>query len=382
MTDMDVLRVVGHKRQKDTWMGALMFLFIAAVLGSAIIDDDPRALWEKLPGLFFCSGVPTAVGLSIFFYRTGLFVDRRARTATTWWGVGFPWSRKTQPLGPEPRIRFSSERRKMPKSGMMTFYLATLEGGPEPLVFQNHPEYEPVRESAEEVARYLGVPLEDATRDSLEKAQQVHDAMQTALQAQEVPGWAKQFVQDRMVAAAREQGLEGFRAPGVTTSQLEGGTRVVHIPPSGEKAPFVGALLIAGVFGGVLYASRASLLRDPWFMALFGGGMGLFLLVFLVQAEHRRGLQHWLRASREGLEVESRWLFGHKRVLLPARSLQQVEVVRGSDSGTWRHAELLLRGEGQQVRVGWHVPVAELRHRARELREAAGLPSEVSEGQG
>jgi hypothetical protein len=161
MTDVDVLRVVAHKRKKDTWLGTLMFLFLAVMLGSNILDNDPRALGEKLFGFLLCSGVPAAVGLSIFFYRSGLFLDRRLRTATTWWGVGFPWSRKTQPLGPAPRIRFSSERRKMPKSGMKTFYLATLEGGPEPLVFQNHPEYEQVRESAEEVARYLGVPLSE-----------------------------------------------------------------------------------------------------------------------------------------------------------------------------------------------------------------------------
>jgi membrane protein YdbS with pleckstrin-like domain len=144
----------------------------------------------------------------------------------------------------------------------------------------------------------------------------------------------------------------------------------------------VGALLLAGILGGMFYAGRASLMRDPWSMAWFVGGTCLFLLLFLVQAEHRRGLRHWLRASREGMEVESRWLFGHKRVLLPARSLQQVEVVRGGESGTWRHAELLVRGEGQQVRVGWHVPVAELRWRARELREAVGLHSGASEGEG
>jgi len=68
MVDSDVLRVVGHKRKMDTWIGALMFLFIAAMLGSSILGEDPRSLGEKLPGfllwLDFLAGLPPPPGAS------------------------------------------------------------------------------------------------------------------------------------------------------------------------------------------------------------------------------------------------------------------------------------------------------------------------------
>jgi hypothetical protein len=206
MADMDALRVTSHRRQKDLWGGGLLFLFVSGLLGSTILEHS-RSFWQDLPGLLVCSGGPMAVGLLIFFYRSGIILNRREGTVTVWWGLGFPWSKRTQPLGPEPRIHFRSERRKMPKSGMKTFYLASLEGGPEPVVFQNHPDYAQVRESAEEVARYLGVPLGDAPSDSVAKVRQVHESVRTALQAQEAPVWVKKFVQSRLegggAAAAR-----------------------------------------------------------------------------------------------------------------------------------------------------------------------------------
>jgi hypothetical protein len=320
----------------------LFVMYVAGIAGSKLIDFTRP---EKVMGAsLLLPGLLLACALAMLLYRSGLILDRRARVATAWWGLGFRWVHRAHPLGPEPRVTFHAVRRKKGKSGMTTFYVATLEGAAAPLLLHDSEEYERGRAAAEQAARYLDISLEDKTREPAEAVEPRARGAPLAVPTSKV-----------------------------TSAERTDGAWVVYLPPSRQVGYFVGAFIVAALSGWILMSAASSQRLDSSVRALMAGGWCLLVLFFTLRAERRRSLAYWLRASPEGIQVDLRWTLGGSQRLLPAQTLLQVEVVRGETSGTWYGAELLLRGETQSVRVGSHVPAAELRLRARELREAVGL---------
>lgn len=280
-------------------------------------------------------GLPLLGAAGCFMVRRGMILDRRAGTLTDWSGVLFPMKHKTVPLGSPTRVLV---RYIAPDSsdGSATYY-AELEGAPEPVYLANSGDYDRVRRAAEDAALYLGVPLVDSS--------------------QEPP--------------TQEKG----RAPGSpadTTSRLEGSTRVVYVPASRGITAFVVAIIMAMWLAGPLYALA---LARPWVLKAGLAGAWLCVVVgALVWAERNRSVRYWLRASGAGLELESHWSFGRAVRRFARDELRQLDLVRGETNSDWEQAELLVRSATHRVRLGSHVPPAELRQRVQELRAGLDLP--------
>lgn len=101
-----------------------------------------------------------AVGAAFVFGRRGIIIDRSTRRATAWWGLLSPFYRRERPLNGLAEVSVSREVRKGNKS-TTTVYPVRLKGGSAPFNVVEPTDYEEARRSAEQIAKFLGLPMVD-----------------------------------------------------------------------------------------------------------------------------------------------------------------------------------------------------------------------------
>lgn len=321
-------------------------------LATAAVGALPVFLNEGITdlGYFLCLGMPLLSGLGLLSIRRGLSVDREKRTLTRWWGVGlthgkaWPLSRsKTWPLESAERIAVRCdlpEDEEWPAS-----YYAEVHGKSDSFTVESDHRYEAVRRNAEAIARSVGLSLEDTTLE------------------EEPPERKKRIPSTPDLAR--------------TTAQSQGRSWIVQVPASRSLAPYyqpLWLLLASSFFVAALLSDSKAM---PSVLRLYAlGACVCAVLFFLMRAERSRSVNYRLRGGGQGLEIEARWTFGRTRQWIEPRELRQIDVVRAKKARDWENAELLIRWEQSQIRLGSHVPRKELRERARELRAALELPTE------
>ncbi len=119
---------------------------------------------DNMPWFFFVlfGLVFAAVGGGLVFGRSGLILDRRVGMAVKWWGLLVPMKRKEIALDTLTSVSIHKE---VGDSDSPTTYPVALAGlaGPKPVQVTNPTDYGEARRHAEQLAKFLGLPVTDTS---------------------------------------------------------------------------------------------------------------------------------------------------------------------------------------------------------------------------
>jgi hypothetical protein len=149
--------------------GALMLFGLPfALFGGALVV---AGIGQIMNGVFDgfvvvpCASIFLLIGLGFMFGRAGVEIDRRARTVKTWWGVFFPWRRKTLNLEGFSEVHVCKEVRRTSNSNggssSKTVFPVRLVGD-EQVKIQEYSSPLPARKVAEEVAKVAELPMRNS----------------------------------------------------------------------------------------------------------------------------------------------------------------------------------------------------------------------------
>ncbi len=283
-------------------------------------SGNPAPLLFVIPfGLLFAS-----IGAGFVFGRTGVILDRDEGTATSWWGLLAPFHRTVRPLEDFREVAVARETRRT-KNSTYTVYVVRLTGMGKPLGIREPRDPGAARRLAEEVAKFLGLGVRDASGDRavVREAERLDEPVRERLRR------------------------TGERAPRPATP-LE--TRVGHeigsdgatleIPPPG----FRGAVVVPLIAGGALSLFVLGLFVAPVLAQLttdesegartalwiFGGpcvaaGLTPFVLLALptLQAVATRDR---VSLTRDSVRVERRGLLLGKAIEMAASEAEEVAI--------------------------------------------------------
>jgi len=104
------------------------------------------------------------IGLSMLLWRSQVVLDRNSGKGLQWNGVLVPMRRSRFRLRDVRHVTFTCDTFSTRHSSH-SIYSARLEGPAKAVVLLSDTTGLPVRQAAEDAARYLGVPLNDVSRD-------------------------------------------------------------------------------------------------------------------------------------------------------------------------------------------------------------------------
>jgi len=290
--------------------GGIMVWCIA--FGILPTEGDQIPLFFGLP----FGAVFAAVGAGLMFGRAGTVVDRRHGQVTRWWGLLGPWKKRQYRLDEFQRVSISREVRRSNKS-TYTVYPVRLSGAATVKLAEPR-DYEKARQLAEELAKFVSLPLADTSSGT----EVVRDA---------------EHLDEALADRLRRTGesLELPPAPPDMRTRLrqKGDAVMMELPAIGLNpaiAVMIGAGLVIPLF--VLGVFVLPLLREDmpapmrWF---FLGFIGLFFvlipLVALVgQALRRAKARHRVIVTPEELRYEVKGLFRVVSRCIPAAELEEI----------------------------------------------------------
>jgi len=313
-------------------------------------------------------GIFACVGAGFLFGRAGIVLDRRESRATSWWGLLVPMRRRERPLAEFGRVTISREVRRSknstytvypvrlacgaPGAGTADGYEADAGGGP--LDLEEPRTFEKARAMAEEVAKFLSLPVEDRSGD------QVH-----VRQVDELDLSLREQVRARGEELQMPEAPAGLRC----TVRPEGDALVIEIPAPGMTLPYlvqaVAGLVFPGIVCGVfllpMLADDMPLAPRLFFMGFIGV---IFVLgpILMISVPALRGAKRWERvtASPRAIVVEWPGLLGLAREEMPADELAELLVGgrgRGADFGQLfgGGSAVIARSDKKSLQFGGHL---------------------------
>ncbi len=256
-----------------------------------------------------------AVGLCISFGRSGIVIDKKMKSVTSWWGLIFPIQSKLHELYNFKNVAITKEIRRS-KNSTYTVYPVRMTGE-DTLSFGENTSYETSRKLAEEIAKFLLLPLSDASsgteiiRDPDKLDESVRDKILRTGEVKEIPPTPKnsKLLYDR-----------------------EGDEIRLEIPPVGWHPLFYIPIFIAGVFSCILYFV---FLRQVFFEVdtptFFKVFLGIFViapfgLVFgaIYRFASKRTMVH---VSPKTLQVTEAWTFGKQVKEIPVKEMEELRII-------------------------------------------------------
>ncbi len=159
---------VMEKRSGGGGMAVFGFVFLCigiaiAAMALGVIPAEDEGGPPRFVGAMF--GLPFAItGLIFALGRSGLIVDKRTGVLTKWHGLIVPIIRKEKRIDFYERVTIGKEKRSSGKN-QITVYPVRLEGskGEAPLELSAAQDYLAARREAEEMAKFMGWELADAS---------------------------------------------------------------------------------------------------------------------------------------------------------------------------------------------------------------------------
>ncbi len=290
-------------------------------LGGRLKDDSGQGM----PILFaICfGGIFASVGAGFMFGRSGVTLDKRTNQAVKWWGLLVPMKRTVVALDSLEQVEIAKEIRRSDKS-TYTVYPVRLTHGAEPLKICEPRDYQQSRREAEEIAKFLGVALKDASsggegvvRQADELDHSIRDQVRAKGEVVEVPATPT----GSRVRHELADGKLTFEipAPGVSPVMLVVIVGMCLLPLGS------GAFFFTGFLGGG---------SEPW---LFKAFIGVFVLFFVAPVILIPGRMILKGKSRERITVTpqklelslvSPWMT--RTSSLPAGEIEELELVQGA----------------------------------------------------
>jgi hypothetical protein len=149
---------------RGTPFGTGVKVSLAGIIGTggAVLAYRRWAGTDELAELFLAVAVGGIafffVGMGMLLWRSQVVLDRDAGTGLEWNGVLVPMRRTPFRLDAVRQVLLSKDQFST-RYTSHTVYAARLEGPSKAIVLISDTKEPPVRQAAEDVARYLGVPL-------------------------------------------------------------------------------------------------------------------------------------------------------------------------------------------------------------------------------
>lgn len=292
------------------FLAGLFVLSIGLGVGPAPASGGfPGSAVAVLVGLIF-----TAIGGMLIFGRSGLIIDRRENRVVQWQGLLVPLRRTVRPLGTFDGVRIDCNR-----GDKTTTYPVQLRKGGDTkgaITIESPTDYQRARRSAETLARFVRMPLED------------HSSGKPVVRD---PDHLDESLRERVRRLGEEQGFFPPQPLPMRTKveQTVDGV-ILSIPHpvfgSGRHFRLVVALVVAGIAAFVILPALLSLPMPPLVQYLIIGFVLLFsVLLPLVAALRSSAGSSRVTVTRAFLRVEE-GLGGKRRTIeIPADELEELE---------------------------------------------------------
>jgi hypothetical protein len=248
-----------------------------------------------LAGLVF-----SAVGVLLVLGRRVLRIDRRRRTVTVSYGLPMPIRQTVRPWEEFTAIAVTRESRKT-KNGSYIVYPVRMTGPGKPVLLEELRTYQPIRQTAEQVAAFMRLPMHDSSegvlvvRDPEHLNESVRERLRRTAERSPLPPppagmRSRLFHKDRSVliempAEGPDLRFLGILIAGMVFTVFVAVGVVVSLPLSigGLPRPVVVALVVAALvvpeiaIGAFLLLRRrrpARLIVSPAGVRLEGGAAG------------------------------------------------------------------------------------------------------------
>ncbi len=245
-----------------------------------------RAEGDPVPPivLILFGGAFTAAGLSLMFGRKGLTIDRRLGMVERWWGLLVPMRIKRYHLHELESVRLSYDSGDSDSSGTYPVRLVR-RFSDETLPVRQPADYQKARQLAEEIAAFLGIPLEDVSAG----APLIRE-----------PGRLGETLRERVLRTGEDiRTLPPEPADMRTRIRKSDEGWVLEIPGPRRGVlnfiPLAFVLVFAGVVAGIFLPA---LMLLPWPMAVRFGLISL-IAVFFVLLPVWGALRDMLRARKD-----------------------------------------------------------------------------------
>lgn len=314
--------------------GCLALFGLPFLLAGLLVMQAPFGLipmdWEGGPPPWYFAlpfgAVFAMVGGALVFGRSGIRIDKRLNTARRWWSfLGVIVKSMETPLGMFEAVSLSRENRGDSDSSKIVFPVKMVGGASEvdPIELAAPTSYEEGRKAAEELSKFLSLPLEDSSAGKTV----VRDAEKL-----------DESYRDRSRRTAEPALYASMPMNMRSVIRGEYGALVVEIPPPPLSGVHYLQMLFPLIFAGLIYYF---FLRDflgadtPQVIKyVFGGFILLFFIALPVLTGAKKVLAQLKKrtivtASPQMLRVEERGISKARVVEIPGPELEEFELKEG-----------------------------------------------------
>ncbi|MCZ7649096.1 MAG: hypothetical protein M5U26_28220 [Planctomycetota bacterium] len=314
MYDPDVLKI----KRGGGWLMLFGFPFFA--MGSmfciaGIMGQVQSSGGGPAPVLFVVpfSLIFVSIGAAFMFGRYGLILNRRERTAATWWGLLIPFKTTVHQLGDDALVTISRETRRNKNSTYTVFPVRIAFSGTKVDV-EEPQNFERARTEAERVAKFMDLGLADRSGgvEILREKGTLDESLRERLRRE---GTALQPPQ-RPENCRVEERVEGDEAVFDLPKP--------EVPPVAFLAAGCGLIVAFGIMGVVGFSFFAGAANTPavWIILPFGVLMGVGVLSTIVKAAKDGAAPERIVVSTRGLRLVK----GRKTTEIPADRLEELYV--------------------------------------------------------
>jgi hypothetical protein len=240
--------------------GVMVWLAMLGVLNS----EDSIPWYFGLP----FGGVFVAVGLGFMLGRSGLRINTRDEIVEKWYGLLVPMKTTTYHLGAFDRVTLDREIRRSDKS-TYTVFPVRLQGADDPVDIEEPRKEDEGRASAEELAKFLNLPLYDGTAGEVKIRRPEH---------------LDESIKEKARRTGEVTELPDPPASLASVITPSGDAVTIEVPPPGFNigtiiqiaAGFIFPAIVIGVF---LLPILTEDDMPPQMKAIFGGFIGVFFVL-------------------------------------------------------------------------------------------------------
>ncbi len=291
-------------------------MVIAASLGLVGSKGNPPPLAVAIP----FGGIFMTVGIAFIFGRNGIIINMREGMIQTWWGLLVPVSRKEYRIAEFDRVTIKREVRRS-KNSSYTVFPVHIEGeGNTKVKFEEPQDFTRARNLAEEIAKFVRLPVHDSTSGSL--AVRDADHLDESLREQ------VQRTGEKIALPQTPDNLKSTITP-------RGSSVTIEIPPSGfniihKLQMAMGAIIpVVIIFMFIIPLMRENMpavmkLGIFGFLSIFF--IGAPLLIMFVSVLSAARTRFTITVSPAELRVEEFGLRSSKVTLIPANELEELTI--------------------------------------------------------
>lgn len=296
---------VGHY-----WMLSGLLILAAGLLISYLLLASPPGPLD-IGDVAIWGGVPVILGAIFMSVRSGVMLDQRRRTVTTWWGLLVPFHKTEHLFSQAGHVTLSREEREVSDHSYEVFPVGLEGAGAGAITLREPRDYDEARRLAEKIAKFLHLGIRD--RSSGEEVVRDPGALDESI---------RQKAKRLGVTSRMPQQPKGARS----SVSFGASAATIDIPPFAHWAWTVLLGLMAAGISTVLIV-RKDLPDMMGLLFIFLVMLGLFLPLVLF-VEQRMNHRDRVVVSRDGLVLTRRGIFGTNTIRLRADEIEDVEIAR------------------------------------------------------